>query len=145
MDTNRQPAGTPAGGRFAPGPRAEADIELDRTDFTFEIHEWDLDLFYEGECLALAEAISSRTGWPIVTVHAPGQPDVWSHAAVRHPSGKYIDVNGIHTEECLARHQEYRFGWNTPHVSEHHPVDNKIGADSTERAGQIADLIVADL
>lgn len=142
---NRQPAGVPDGGEFAPGAKAESGVALDRTDFTFDIHEWDLDLFSEGDCNVLAEAIAARTGWPVVVVHAPGRPDLWSHAAVRHPSGRYVDVCGIHTQEQLAESQSYRFDWETPDVSEGVPVDDKIGADSSERAGEIADLIVADL
>lgn len=58
----------------------------------------DQDYFTCGCCHLLAQEISRRAGWPLYSISDDdGLPD--DHAFVLHPSGKYLDVNGLHSEE----------------------------------------------
>ena len=64
------------------------------------ITENDEAMFTRGGCLVLADLISEATGWPVcslTTEDEPDGPDI--HAFVRTPDGKYLDIEGVHTEE----------------------------------------------
>lgn len=66
--------------------------------------------FKFGDCDVLAIALHDATGWPLVKV-----TDSWNvhsghagdgsalHWMVRHPSGKLLDVDGLHDEEDVLR------------------------------------------
>lgn len=70
--------------------------------------------FLNGQCHALALAISERTGWPLVAVAASecvydedcGEDDSdggcgcqYEHIGVRSPDGEIVDIRGWHTDE----------------------------------------------
>ena len=55
--------------------------------------------YLNGQCHALALVIHERTGWPIVGARS-GAWSVW-HVAVRHPSGRLLDVEGLHTQAAF--------------------------------------------
>jgi hypothetical protein len=64
--------------------------------------------FMHGACAALAIALHDATGWPLAMV-----TDAWNveggvagggsalHWIVRHPSGRFVDVGGFHSEADL--------------------------------------------
>lgn len=67
---------------------------FDRVDFT------------AGECHLLARAIHRKTGWPVCAFIDRGFFD--HHAFVRMPDGRYLDVEGVHSE------RELRKRWSLP-------------------------------
>src|SRR5690554_5632535 len=69
--------------------------------------------FKYGACGALAIALHDETGWPIVAItdahnvydgKAGGGSAL--HWTVRHPSGRLLDVNGLHAPEALVEEYE---------------------------------------
>jgi hypothetical protein len=73
--------------------------------WTLEQHEW----FAHGDCGLLAIAIHEITGWDLV--FSPDWPCTLSqcakqhsggpHMLVRHPSGKYVDIDGMHDTDTM--------------------------------------------
>jgi hypothetical protein len=67
-----------------------------------EKHEW----YAHGDCGLLAITIHEITGWdlvfspdwPCTTVGCAKRHDGGPHMLVRHPSGKYVDIDGMHDE-----------------------------------------------
>jgi hypothetical protein len=62
-------------------------------------------VFTRGQCHALAYALHAQTGWPIhlLTYDRVDPPvdddddlplESWDHAVVRHPDGRFVDING---------------------------------------------------
>lgn len=125
MSQPRIAAGVPRGGQFAPSSHAEADLMLveqpvevlDSSGNPVEVTPGVLDdnadwVYHNGQCLALAVAISERTGWPVhlrTFVDGPADPagtyTSLRHAYVQAPDGSLIDVRGQHDadivdEEC---------------------------------------------
>lgn len=90
----RKPAGTPAGGQWAPMAHAEPEVDLvperhrsdrsvpkpseDQAPITVGTHQGPVQLtpgviddqatlaFHNGHCISLAKAMSDETGWPVV-------------------------------------------------------------------------------
>jgi hypothetical protein len=54
------------------------------------------ELYTEGECEALADALHALTGWPVVVVGDAGGIAGWVHAGVRSPTGQVFDAEGPH-------------------------------------------------
>lgn len=139
---HRVPAGVPAGGQFATTAHAEADVTLteaaeparERVDAPSEsgyvtvqdASGDDIDLipgliddearyvYKNGQCLALAVAISRHTGWPMhVTTYDGGEePDEYAptgfaqvrelrHASVFTPAGDLLDITGQHDPDAI--------------------------------------------
>jgi hypothetical protein len=48
-----------------------------------------------GDCAALALAINSITGWPLIVITSP------CHAMTRMPDGRLLDAAGPHPPDCL--------------------------------------------
>lgn len=59
--------------------------------------------FQHGDCWILADAISRKTGWPIIVAVPEEEPDgePLDHAAVRTPSGRLLDVSGLISEDLF--------------------------------------------
>lgn len=66
----------------------------------------DRERFSYGDCHFLARAISRLTGLPICTFMWNGEPE--THAFVRLPDGRYLDVEGASTAA------ELRSRWENP-------------------------------
>lgn len=101
----RQRPGTPIGGEFAQEVRPYADTQLldpdvePKPDLPPGVTEDDDALFTRGQCHALADAISARTGWEVVVLSdGPDGVVGWVHAGVRTPNGTIVDVRGEHDE-----------------------------------------------
>ncbi len=98
----------------------------DRTGQYMDIYAADFDvrlraqierIFTCGDCHHLARAVHELTGWPLVAgsfigieefdvaVSVDGRRPA-GHAAVRHPSGKLLDIEGLH-EDTEAFWQQY--------------------------------------
>ena len=60
-----------------------------------KITDDDIVTFTEGDCNVLAEVIHNKTGWSFAAFHQDGWLDL--HAFVITPSGKYLDVEGVHS------------------------------------------------
>jgi len=67
-------------------------------------HEDTVLRYTNGECGALAEAISRRTGWPISLLEIGDEPRAAEHAVVRAPDGRYLDIQGLWTARDLLNH-----------------------------------------
>lgn len=66
------------------------------------ITELDIIRFTEGDCHILARAIHLLTGWPMFSFDdGHGDPDL--HAFVIAPSGKALDIEGLHSLRDLRR------------------------------------------
>ncbi len=72
------------------------------------INETALHVFTLGGCDALAIAIHDKTGWPIIAItdahnvygdRAGGGSAM--HWMVKHPNGKFLDIDGIHDPEAI--------------------------------------------
>lgn len=78
-------------------------------------HRPDTELrFTNGECGALAEAIHRRTGWPIAVITTScAHLEESQHAVVKIPDGRYVDIEGIWTEDDLLAHwtNDYGYDW----------------------------------
>lgn len=66
----------------------------------------DVERFTCGDCHLLARAIHELTGWPICAFDAFDGPDI--HAFVRTPSGKYLDIEGVHAPHTFKRNWHER-------------------------------------
>lgn len=70
--------------------------------WSFKLHDW----YCHGDCGSLAFAINELTGWPVVISYnwpcvielCPKSHDGGPHMLVRHPSGKLLDIDGLHEE-----------------------------------------------
>jgi hypothetical protein len=76
-------------------------------------NQFDIDSYMQGNCAILALALNKLTGWRIYILSNPdgegwyGDDDddiEYSHIAVEHPSGKYLDINGLMTNEDLSEY-----------------------------------------
>lgn len=120
MPINRQPAGTPTGGRFAPSAHTEGEVDLtaeDRTDvhrpiaLVTEDYEFYSVIDHEDddeidECVGFNEAVRSyveANGHRFAGVHPPGQCDHcgahlrYAALLVHMPTGELVEVG----ETCL--------------------------------------------
>lgn len=66
----------------------------------------DIDRFTSGDCHILAQQIHKKTGWPLYVFNPSPDDEFYGkygdfHAFVKHPSGKYLDVEGLHTPREL--------------------------------------------
>jgi hypothetical protein len=60
--------------------------------------------YTNGGCGQLARALAELTAWQVAVVGVydeAGAVDMWGHAVVETPSGKYLDVTGIQTAHEL--------------------------------------------
>lgn len=109
-----------AGGRFATAPHNEPDLALGSglpVSVMDSSGDW-IDVvpgqrndaarhaYLNGQCLALAVAISERTGWPVLTRTAelgdPHEPPLLIHAYVQGPGGVLLDYTGGRDQEAEA-------------------------------------------
>jgi hypothetical protein len=78
-------------------------------------NQFDIDSYMQGNCAILALALNKLTGWRIYILSDPdgegwydeddGDNDIeYSHVVVEHPSGKYLDVNGLMTNKALSEY-----------------------------------------
>lgn len=74
-------------------------------------NEIDTDAYMEGNCAILALMLSRLTGWPVSILSNPDgeawygddEDDIeYTHIAVEHPNGKYLDVNGLLTNKEIS-------------------------------------------
>lgn len=65
-----------------------------------------LHVYMNGQCLALAVAVSQRTGWPVLTrtieAEGPDEPPFLIHAYVQGPDGVLLDYTGGRDQEAEA-------------------------------------------
>lgn len=57
------------------------------------------ELYTQGGCEELADAMHETTGWPVVVVGDRGGVVGWVHAGVEVPSGEILDAAGRHSPE----------------------------------------------
>lgn len=62
--------------------------------------------YTSSDCGDFAVALTRRTGWPIVNFVSAGKGLI--HSAVRHPTGRFVDVSGFVTLEELRRRYKAR-------------------------------------
>lgn len=135
MTITRQPAGIPTGGQFSTSQRAAhhtTEIEMgtpsapvpkyvsvmDATGAMVELQAGVIDaearwVYMNGQCLALAIAISEETGWPIhlSTIQDCAGPlddqgrasivSVLRHASVATPDGDLLDISGPNDPDVI--------------------------------------------
>lgn len=79
--------------------RGLTTVELQPDRITEEARE----LFGHRQCVLLAVELHRRTGWPLVLTDRqdPEEGWTWAHAAVRHPSGDLVDIDGRRSEQQL--------------------------------------------
>lgn len=113
-----------AGGRFAAVPRSEPELSLG-SDQPVSVMDSSGDwidvvpgqrndearhAYLNGQCLALAVALSERTGWPVLTRTAelddPDEPPLLIHAYVQGPDGVLLDYTGGRDQEAEAENWE---------------------------------------
>ncbi|MEJ7648185.1 MAG: hypothetical protein WKF57_03895 [Nakamurella sp.] len=146
-------AGVPAGGQFAAGSHAESDVQLtplpserpsserppteparvlvtdvmgDEYLLTPGVIDDDADyVFRNGQCLALAVAVSRRTGWPIVLTCfdtperfelGPDHPPDLVHATVRTPEGQLLDIRGPNDPDVREMDDRHDVEWPADRV-----------------------------
>jgi hypothetical protein len=113
----RKSRGTPSGGQFATHVVSEADFNLSPTTVTdalgniIHLRPGFIDdnaryAYQNGQCFALAAAVSRLTGWPIVMrvlqiKNSTALPFV-HHVWAQDPEGTLIDIAGGHDPEVLA-------------------------------------------
>jgi hypothetical protein len=61
----------------------------------------DIEVYTEGDCFVLAQAVHEITGWPMCAFSYDNTPDL--HAFVMTPDGKYLDIEGKHTPKQLRK------------------------------------------
>lgn len=54
------------------------------------------EVYTEGECELLADALHALTKWPVVVVGDAGGVVGWVHAGVQSPTGQILDADGCH-------------------------------------------------
>jgi len=54
------------------------------------------EVYTEGECELLADALHALTGWPVVVIGDNGGVAGWVHAGVQSPTGLILDADGCH-------------------------------------------------
>lgn len=110
------------GGRFTASQHREPDLALDTRPTRvmdaygkwIEITPGQRDeaaryAYLNGQCLALAVALSRRTGWSVLTRTVdvgPDEPPVLIHAYVQGPDGVILDYTGGRDEEAEAENWE---------------------------------------
>ena len=75
------------------------------TEYSFNFPIEVQEAFTLGDCWLLAETIHKMTGYPIVTTQweEPGDSN-WSHAGIRLPDKRILDIIGIWSEEEWLHH-----------------------------------------
>jgi hypothetical protein len=69
--------------------------------WSLQLHDW----YAHGDCAAFAFAVSDITGWPVVynfcwpcVVELCPKEGGGPHIMVRHPSGRLLDIDGLHDD-----------------------------------------------
>lgn len=65
-----------------------------------------VEAFTFGDCWALALAMTTRTGWSVVTLVSGEDPMDWYHCGVHTPEGTILDIQGEWDEQDWVEHWE---------------------------------------
>lgn len=160
-------AGTPTGGQFAASSHPESavlleepptesdqahpgrgllvtDVMGDEYELTPGVIDDDADyVFRNGQCLALAVAVSRRTGWPIVMtcfdiperlqISPEHHPDL-VHATVRTPEGALLDIRGSNDPDVREMDGRHDVEWPADQV------DALMAAYDVDMESQLVDI-----
>jgi hypothetical protein len=107
-------------------------------------------VYLNGQCLAMAVALSKRTGWPVLTRTVEldeGEPPLLIHAYVQGPGGVLVDYTGGRDQEAEAE------SWEDEDDFEETPFDladgllsnyeGHLGPQNTELAESFVDGVLA--
>jgi hypothetical protein len=114
-------------------------------DIQNTITAYDLTCFTCGSCYQLAEVIHEITGWPVYAFWNDLYRDYDIHAFVKTPRNTFMDVYGEHSRYRMLTRWEMQHIRRVRRSYDLHQWDNgNPFYDSTDRAREIAPLLIAD-
>lgn len=89
-------------GKFTQTTGSAPVVTLEPGDWPFDEH--DIDVYTSGECYRLARQLEHLGAGTLVVIRPPGSDTAWNHMLVRMSDGRYLDIEGVHTEADIARY-----------------------------------------